>query len=167
MSVAAFLRTLYVLALALWVGAAVFFSVVVLPVLFTSMEPARAGEIAALLFPYYFRFGAALGVLLLAAALRPNPAQAGLAATVQRHASAVFAEPIRLSASPLYTDARHYGEAGLPVVLYGAGPRTLLQANAKRADENILLADLRRATIVIARVLLDLLGADRTCAMRA
>jgi len=98
--------------------------------------------------------------LLLAAALRPSPAQARLAATVQRHASAVFAEAIGLSASPLYTDARLYGEAGLPVGLYGAGPRTLSQANAKRADENILLADLRRATIVIARVLLDLLGAD-------
>jgi succinyl-diaminopimelate desuccinylase len=104
--------------------------------------------------------------LLLAAALRPNPAQARLAETVQRHASAVFAEPIGLGASPLYTDARLYGEAGLPVVLYGAGPRTLLQANAKRADENILLADLRRATIVIARVLLDLLGADTGRAMQ-
>ena len=105
--------------------------------------------------------------LLLAAALRPNLAQARLAETVQRHASAVFAEPIGLTASPLYTDARLYGEAGLPVVLYGAGPRTLLQANAKRADENILLADLRRATIVIARVLLDLLGADTGRAMQA
>jgi len=105
--------------------------------------------------------------LLLAAALRPSPAQTRLAETVQRHASAVFAEPIGLTASPLYTDARLYGEAGLPVVLYGAGPRTLLQANAKRADENILLADLRRATIVIARVLLDLLGADSKRAMRA
>ena len=105
--------------------------------------------------------------LLLAAALRPNLAQARLAETVQRHASAVFGEPIGLTASPLYTDARLYGEAGLPVVLYGAGPRTLLQANAKRADENILLADLRRATIVIARVLLDLLGADTGRAMQA
>ena len=105
--------------------------------------------------------------LLLAAALRPSPAQTRLAETVQRHASAVFAEPIGLTASPLYTDARLYGEAGLPVVLYGAGPRTLLQANAKRADENILLADLRRATIVIARVLLDLLGADAKRTMRA
>jgi succinyl-diaminopimelate desuccinylase len=105
--------------------------------------------------------------LLRAAALRPSPAQARLAETVQRHASAVFAEPIGVTASPLYTDARLYGEAGLPVVLYGAGPRTLLQANAKRADENILLADLRRATIVIARVLLDLLGADTGRAMQA
>jgi hypothetical protein len=42
-----------------------------------------------------------------------------------------------------------------------------LAANAKRADENILLADLRRATIVIARVLLDLLGADSGRAVEA
>jgi len=35
-----------------------------------------------------------------------------------------------------YTDARHYAEAGVPVMLYGAGPRTISEANAKRADEN-------------------------------
>jgi succinyl-diaminopimelate desuccinylase len=98
--------------------------------------------------------------LLSAAALRPQPGQARLAEMVQRHASAIFAEPIGATASPLYTDARLYAAAGVPVVLYGAGPRTLLEANAKRADENILLADLRRATIVVARVLLDLLDPE-------
>jgi succinyl-diaminopimelate desuccinylase len=98
--------------------------------------------------------------LLSAAPLRPQPGQARLAETLQKHASTVFAEPIGATASPLYTDARLYGAAGVPVVLYGAGPRTLLEANAKRADENILLADLRRATIVVARVLLDLLDPE-------
>jgi succinyl-diaminopimelate desuccinylase len=98
--------------------------------------------------------------LLSAAALRPQPGQARLAETVKKHASAIFAEPIGATGSPLYTDARLYGAAGVPVVLYGAGPRTLLEANAKRADENILLADLRRATIVVARVLLDLLDPE-------
>ena len=98
--------------------------------------------------------------LLSAAALRPQPGQARLAETVQKHASAIFGEPIGATASPLYTDARLYGASGVPVVLYGAGPRTLLEANAKRADENILLADLRRATIVVARVLLDLLDPE-------
>ena len=68
MNASSFLRSFYVVALGLWVGAAVFFSIVALPVLFTSMEPARAGEIAALLFPYYFRFGAALAVVVLATA---------------------------------------------------------------------------------------------------
>jgi len=58
----------------------------------------------------------------------------------------------------LYTDARLYSEAGIPVVLYGAGPRTLLESNAKRADENLLLEDLRRATQVVACSLADLLA---------
>jgi acetylornithine deacetylase/succinyl-diaminopimelate desuccinylase-like protein len=43
-------------------------------------------------------------------------------------------------------------------VIYGAGPRTVLESNAKRADEHIILEDLRRATKVIARVLFDLLS---------
>jgi succinyl-diaminopimelate desuccinylase len=59
--------------------------------------------------------------------------------------------------TPLYTDARLYGEAGVPIVVYGAGPRSILEANAKRADENIDLEDLRRATKVVAATLHDLL----------
>jgi succinyl-diaminopimelate desuccinylase len=42
-------------------------------------------------------------------------------------------------------------------VLYGAGPRTVLESNAKRADEHLQLDDLKRATKVIARTLFDLL----------
>jgi acetylornithine deacetylase/succinyl-diaminopimelate desuccinylase-like protein len=98
--------------------------------------------------------------LLLAHPLMPGPAHVRLAQTVQRRASAVFGEPIPALASPLYTDARLYGEAGVPVVLYGAGPRTLLEANAKRADENLLLDDLSRATVAVAQSLCDLLDAS-------
>jgi len=58
---------------------------------------------------------------------------------------------------PLYTDARHYAEAGVPIVLYGAGPRSIEEANAHRADERVPLADLYRATEVVALALLDLL----------
>ena len=43
-------------------------------------------------------------------------------------------------------------------VIYGAGPRTVLKSHAKRADERLDLEDLRRATKVIARSLVDLLG---------
>ena len=43
-------------------------------------------------------------------------------------------------------------------MIYGAGPRTVLESNAKRADEHLTLEDLRRATKVIARVLKDLLS---------
>ena len=59
---------------------------------------------------------------------------------------------------PLYTDARHYAAAGIPTVLYGAGPRTLVDANAHAADERLPLADLCKATEVVALTLLDLLS---------
>ena len=61
-----------------------------------------------------------------------------------RRASAVMGEPITASGVPLYTDARHYAAHGIPVVLYGAGPRTIEEANAHRADERLPLADLHR-----------------------
>lgn len=95
--------------------------------------------------------------LLLAQALRPLPGRAPLVAALRRHASELFGEPVEEAASPLYTDARLYGAQGIPAVLYGAGPRTVLESNAKRADENVVLEDLRRATKVVARVLGDLL----------
>jgi hypothetical protein len=47
----------------------------------------------------------------------------------------------------------------VPIVMYGAGPRTLVEANAKRPDENLLLEDLRRATQVVAGAVRDLLAA--------
>ncbi len=73
-------------------------------------------------------------------------------------AQAVFGEPIPTSGTPLYTDVRLYCERGIPAVIYGAGPRTVLESNAKRADEHIVLEDLRRATKVVARTLFDLLS---------
>jgi len=70
----------------------------------------------------------------------------------------VFGEPIRAMGTPLHTDVRLYGEAGIPGVIYGAGPRTVLESHAKRSDERVVLEDLRRATKVIARTLSDLLA---------
>jgi hypothetical protein len=43
-------------------------------------------------------------------------------------------------------------------VIYGAGPRTVLESGAKRADERLDLNDLRRATKVMARSLVDWLA---------
>jgi acetylornithine deacetylase/succinyl-diaminopimelate desuccinylase-like protein len=96
--------------------------------------------------------------MLLAKALQPLPGNKVLVDTLQFHASAVFGEPVPAVGSPLYTDARIFGEAGIPCVLYGAGPRTVRESHAKRADERLALDDLRRATQVVARTLLDLLG---------
>ncbi|MBP2228662.1 acetylornithine deacetylase/succinyl-diaminopimelate desuccinylase-like protein [Azospirillum agricola] len=81
-----------------------------------------------------------------------------LAALFARHAEAVLGVPVARNGIPLYTDARHYSEAGIPTVLYGAGPRDLLEANGHRADEKLVLEDLRKATLVVARVLAELLG---------
>jgi acetylornithine deacetylase/succinyl-diaminopimelate desuccinylase-like protein len=97
--------------------------------------------------------------LLLAEAWKPDPRSAPLVQALQRHGEAVFGEPIPTSGTPLYTDVRLYGAVGVPAAIYGAGPRTVLESNAKRADEHIVLEDLRRATKVVARTLLDLLKA--------
>jgi acetylornithine deacetylase/succinyl-diaminopimelate desuccinylase-like protein len=96
--------------------------------------------------------------MLLSKALKPLPGHKPLAEALQRNASAIFKEPIPACGTPLYTDVRIFGEAGIPGVLYGAGPRTVLESHAKRADERLDLEDLRRATKVVARTLHDLLG---------
>ena len=96
--------------------------------------------------------------ILLARALTPLAGNAPLVQALQRHAEEVFGEPIPVSGTPLYTDVRLYCERGIPAVIYGAGPRTVLESNAKRADEHIVLDDLRRATQVVARALFDLLS---------
>jgi len=96
--------------------------------------------------------------ILLANALKPLPGNKPLVDALQKHASTVFGEPIPALGTPLYTDVRIFCEAGIPGVIYGAGPRTVLESNAKRADERLDLQDLRRATKVIARTLLDLLA---------
>ncbi len=96
--------------------------------------------------------------LLLARAMAPLPGNQPLVAAIQQHGQQVFGEPIPAVGTPLYTDVRLYVEQGIPGVIYGAGPRTVLESNAKRADENLALDDLRRATKVIARALADLLA---------
>lgn len=95
--------------------------------------------------------------LLLARALQPLPGNKPLVEALQKHGAAVFGEAIPTSGTPLYTDVRLYGEQGIPAAIYGAGPRTVLESHAKRADEHLVLEDLRRATKVVARSLYDLL----------
>jgi succinyl-diaminopimelate desuccinylase len=96
--------------------------------------------------------------LLLVHSLQPVPGNQPLVDAIRKHGEAVFGQPIPAMGTPLYTDVRLYARAGIPGVIYGAGPRTVLESNAKRADERLDLEDLRRATKVIARTLRDLLG---------
>lgn len=95
--------------------------------------------------------------LLLANAMRPLPGNQPLVEAIRKHGQDLFGEPIPAMGTPLYTDVRLYAEAGIPGVIYGAGPRTVLESHAKRNDERVALEDLRRATKVIARTLADLL----------
>jgi succinyl-diaminopimelate desuccinylase len=95
--------------------------------------------------------------MLLAQAMKPLAGNQPLVQALQKHGSEVFGEPIPALGTPLYTDVRLYVERGIPGVIYGAGPRTVLESNAKRADERLNLEDLRRATKVISRSLCDLL----------
>ena len=104
--------------------------------------------------------------LLLANALQPLAGNAPLVEALQRHGEQVFGEPIPVSGTPLYTDVRLYGEAGIPAAIYGAGPRTVLESNAKRADEHLRLDDLRRATKVVARTLFDPARSDARLGLR-
>jgi len=63
------LRSVYLLALSILVGSVVFFSLLVLPALFIHLDTARAGEIAALLFPNYYRLGLVCAAALLSVTL--------------------------------------------------------------------------------------------------
>ena len=96
--------------------------------------------------------------ILLARSMRPLPGNKPLVQALQRHASEVLHEDIPALGTPLYTDVRLYADHSIPGVIYGAGPRTVLESHAKRSDERLVLSDLRAATKVVARVLYDLLA---------
>jgi acetylornithine deacetylase/succinyl-diaminopimelate desuccinylase family protein len=95
--------------------------------------------------------------ILLARPFVPVPGQEKLVTALQRHAREIMGEDIPTNGVPIYTDARLYTERGIPTVLYGAGPHSLLEANGHRADEKLVLEDLRKATQVIALALADLM----------
>ena len=95
--------------------------------------------------------------LLMAHAMKPLAGNAPLVNAIQQHGQTIFGEAIPAMGTPLYTDVRLYVEKGIPGVIYGAGPRTVLESHAKRADERLNLEDLRKATKVISRTILDLL----------
>jgi acetylornithine deacetylase/succinyl-diaminopimelate desuccinylase-like protein len=96
--------------------------------------------------------------ILLAVPFVPIPGQEKLVAAIARHATPIMGEDVKPHGVPIYTDARLYSTAGIPTVLYGAGPHTLLEANGHRADEKLRLDDLYKATRVVALALADLLA---------
>lgn len=96
--------------------------------------------------------------ILLALPLVRVPGAERLTSALRRHGENFFGVPITENGSPLYTDARHYAAAGIPTVLYGAGPRTLAEAHGHAADECLRLNDLRRATATVACAVAELLA---------
>ena len=97
--------------------------------------------------------------LLLATPLTPQPGTERITAAIQRHAKNFLSVDVLVTGVPLYTDARHYAAAGIPIALYGAGPRSILEANAHNANENLRLSDLSAATKIVAAAVADLLTA--------
>ncbi len=100
--------------------------------------------------------------ILLAEPFRVQPGQERLTALLQKYGGEIMGEPIATDGVPIYTDARLYSAAGIPTVLFGAGPHSLLEANGHRADEKLVLEDLRKATQVVALTLADLLTQEET-----
>ncbi|MDI3256996.1 MAG: M20/M25/M40 family metallo-hydrolase [Kyrpidia sp.] len=96
--------------------------------------------------------------ILYAKPLKPAPPDSLLIRTLKKNWQSVMQgrEP-EIHGLPLYTDARHFAEAGIPVVLFGAGPRTLAEANGHRADEHIRIDDLILAAKIVSATLYDLL----------
>ena len=95
--------------------------------------------------------------IMLARPLTPVDGVARLVQAFRQRSRDIAGEDIAEVGVPLYTDARHYAERGIPTVLFGAGPDSFLEANAHRADERLRLSDLTRATQVTTLALFDLL----------
>jgi succinyl-diaminopimelate desuccinylase len=103
--------------------------------------------------------GAEVAQILVVRPMAVVPGQERLVSAITEAAGIVLGETIGSEGTPIYCDARLYSERGIPTVLYGAGPRTMLEANGHRADENLALADLQAATQVVALALARLLAA--------
>lgn len=96
--------------------------------------------------------------ILLALPLVEQKGYDKIVTAIQNHAKAELGVEVPSNGVPLYTDARHYSAKGIPAVLYGAGPRSILEANAHNADENLRLNDLKAATKIVALSVAELLG---------
>ncbi len=73
-----FATGLYQLAIAFWVGGSALFTFVLTPILFKSESRDSAGRIVGILFPGYFRWGLACGVIALGCRLVMRGGRMGL-----------------------------------------------------------------------------------------
>ena len=98
--------------------------------------------------------------VLQASPLKELPGSERLSNPIREHAERLLGVEVPTMGVPLYTDARLYSDVGIPTISYGAGPRTFLEANGHRADENLVVADLNAATKIVACALADILSTD-------
>lgn len=97
--------------------------------------------------------------ILLARPLVPTTESKKWAEIIAKRGSEQLkSEVFAAAGSPLYTDARLYAEQGIPTIMYGAGPRSLLDANGHRADEKVPLDMLAVSAKTVALGIIDLLG---------
>src|SRR5258708_36045135 len=73
--------------------------------------------------------------ILIASPMRQLPGSERLVSALQAAARETMETEISAEGGPLYTEARLYGEAGGPTVLYRAGPRPPPERNGHRASE--------------------------------
>ncbi|MFC4776468.1 ArgE/DapE family deacylase [Paenibacillus sp. GCM10023252] len=95
--------------------------------------------------------------IMLARPFGPVPEDHPLLLKLSRNWSEQMGGVLPVEGVPLYADARHFAEAGIPTVMFGAGPRTLEEANGHRADEHVNVDDLQAAARIVALTLYDLL----------
>lgn len=101
-------------------------------------------------------------VITRAEPLRPTPVATEWAAIVQQEAELVLDEQVQVGATPLYTDARWFGQFGIPTVLFGAGPTDLVAAGVNAPNEALREADLLATTETLARLILRTTAAGGT-----
>lgn len=101
--------------------------------------------------------------ILHAESFGPVPEDSPLISTLSSNWQAIMKEKgeLAINGVPIYADARHFYEKGIPTIMFGVGPKLLEEANGHRADEHIRIDDLVDATKIIACTLYDLLGGGK------
>ncbi|MEH7076712.1 ArgE/DapE family deacylase [Neobacillus drentensis] len=101
--------------------------------------------------------------ILHAESFGPVPEESPLIAALTSNWKSLMEEKgeLAINGVPIYADARHFYERGIPTIMFGVGPKVLEEANGHRADEHIRIADLVDATKIIACTLYDLLAGGK------
>ncbi|WNK01352.1 M20/M25/M40 family metallo-hydrolase [Thalassospiraceae bacterium LMO-JJ14] len=95
---------------------------------------------------------------VLIPAMGNDDAAAPLVAALSNRLQARIGEEAAAHGIAYDHEGRHYAAAGIPTVMYGAGPLDPVAAGLHSADEHLLLDDLRLATEVLALTAMDLLS---------